>query len=108
MLPARRTWPWLLAFALVAAQALGLAHRVVHAQHGHGHEPGGIASLFDGHDSGSTECRLFDTVNHDAPLALAAMVLPTVTAFFFLDRFDGEFLARWAALFDARGPPSLR
>lgn len=27
---ARRGLPWLLAFALVAAQALGLMHRVVH------------------------------------------------------------------------------
>jgi len=36
------------------------------------------------------------------------IVPPAVAAFFFLDTLQGEFLARWAALFDARGPPSLR
>lgn len=110
MAVSRRFLPWLLAFALVAAQALGLMHQVVHAQHDHdhGHEHGGIAALFDSHEEGSLECRLFDPLNHDAAPAVAALVLPVVTAFFFLDRFDGEFLARWAALFDARGPPFLR
>ncbi len=108
MFLARRSWPWLLALALVAAQALGLMHQVVHAQHDHGHEQGGIAALFDSHEEGGLECRLFDPLNHDAPPAITSLVLPVVTAFFFLDRFDGEFLARWAALFDARGPPFLR
>jgi hypothetical protein len=34
--------------------------------------------------------------------------LPVIAPAFFLQWFQGEFLARWAALFDARGPPPIR
>ena len=112
-----------MAFALVAAQALGLMHRVVHgpqvfighesgAQHSLGEADGRlgsgwVAGLFAGHDDDST-CRLFDPLNHVGALAVPAVTLPVILAFFFIDFFQGEFLARWATLYDARGPPSLR
>lgn len=110
-------------FALVAAQALGLMHRVVHGpqvfighesaaidEHGQADHHGGagsIAQLFAGHDDDST-CRLFDPLNHVGALAVPAVVLPVILASLFIDFFQGEFLARWAALYDARGPPALR
>lgn len=115
---------WLLAFALVAAQALGLTHRVVHgpqapaatalhAEHahppghaGHAHDHGGIAQLFSGHDDNS--CRLYDAAGHDAAPGVPALAVPTLVAACQLQRLQGLFVARWAALFDARGPPALR
>jgi hypothetical protein len=126
----QRVLLWLVVFALVAAQALGLMHRVVHAgvvagsgagialdsdaarpvghrvAHGDNHDHGSVAALFTGHDDSS--CRLFDPLNHEGPAALPAQLLPAELASHFIDFFQGEFLARWAALYDARGPPSLR
>lgn len=120
---------WLLC-ALVAAQALGLMHRIVHLPHGpwqahehaheyahehahehahadaHGHEGlGWVADLFAGHDDDSS-CRLFDPLNHEGAACVPAVVLPAVAALFFLETLQGDFVARWAALFDARGPPA--
>jgi len=120
----RRSLLWLFAFALVAAQALGLMHRLVHgpqagialefaaqrAQAGdfdHDHDPDWLGTLFANHDDDST-CRLFDSIGHGAAPAVPALALPLVLASFFLQWFQGEALVRWAALFDARGPPSLR
>jgi hypothetical protein len=109
----------LLLAAVVLAQALGLMHRVVHlpnapaqldqrSGHGHGHahahEAGWVASLFAGHADDSS-CRLFDPLNHEAAPSVPVVALPAVAALFFLDAFQGDFVARWAALFDARGPP---
>lgn len=104
----RRLVPWLLAFTLVAAQALGLMHRVVHGQHDHEHGHGGIAALFDSHDEEDAGCRLFDPLNHEGAATVSPLVLPVVLSSFFLNFSQGECLARWATLFDARGPPSLR
>ena len=112
----RRRLVWLLVFALVTAQALGLMHRVVHAPHGHApahqqvqasHATDWVAGLFAAHHDDST-CRLFDPLNHEGAPSVPAVLLPLVPASFFLDFFQGECLARWAALYDARGPPSLR
>ena len=111
----------LLAFVLVAAQALGLMHRIVHAPHapdgalhdsahahaGHDHGAHAVQGLFSGHEDDST-CRLFDPLNHDALPALAVLVLPLVLRSCQLQRAHGDFVARWRALFDARGPPALR
>ena len=69
---------WLLAVLLLAAQAVGLAHRISHApqtgavlfraaaqqltdpahDHNHHHEPA------DGHQAGSADCRLIDQLAH--------------------------------------------
>lgn len=128
-------WPtlalWLAwALSLVLWQGYAQVHGVVHApglhaahvhhdhahqdHHGHGHT--GMAerlatlldSLMDGHDPGS-DCRLLDASGHcDALPALPALVLPALLSSWALHRFTGEATARWAALFDARGPPPVR
>lgn len=128
----RRALLWLTVVALIAAQALGLMHGVTHKPHGVTHSPHGgahglharqspgmhadtgerghgwVMRLFAGHDEDST-CRLFDQLGHgDAVPAVPAIELPLVPAAFLLLFFQGEVLARWVALFDARGPPSVR
>jgi len=125
--------PWLLVVALLLAQLLGLMHGVVHGPqahiHSHSHvhqdghhqehsalahveeeEEGGgwLASLFSSHD-GDSDCRLFDQASHgQAAPALPMLSLPLVLSNAVFDISRGEALARWAALFDARGPPFPR
>lgn len=125
---------WLLAAALLLAQLLGLMHGVVHGpqahihSHSHAHqgghhqehsalahaeeagggEGGWLASLFSSHD-GDSDCRLFDQASHgQAAPTLPMLSLPVVLSTAIFDISRGEALARWAALFDARGPPSTR
>lgn len=127
---------WLLAASLLLAQLLGLMHGVVHGPqahlHSHSHlhshqdshhpehaalahaeepaegEGGWLASLFASHD-GDSDCRLFDQASHgQAAPALPMLSLPLVLSSLAFDISRGEALARWAALFDARGPPSTR
>lgn len=114
MIRSRRVIVWFLLSALVLAQALGLMHRAVHLPHGqahaqehtpHEHEHGWVAELFAGHDDDST-CRLFDPLNLEGAACVPTVVLPALAALFFLETLQGDFVARWAALFDARGPPS--
>ena len=116
-----------LACALLLAQALGLMHGVVHAagdehhlqatksnhNHGHAHSDenrvggGWLEALFSSHDGGA-DCRLFDQASHgSAAPALALASLPTLLPSLAVAIFQGEALARWAALFDARGPPLI-
>ena len=123
---------WLLAAALLFAQLLGLMHGVVHGPQAHIHShsqahqggshqehfafahaegegsDGWLASLFSSHD-GDSDCRLFDQASHgQAAPALPMLSLPLVLCTVAFDISRGEALARWAALFDARGPPSPR
>lgn len=116
----------LLALALWFAGTLGLMHRAVHVQglapaahalghgHDHGHDPAGeahgphgFAKLFGVHSD--ADCRLYDQLSHGAGLpgvpVVVLPVLPPAASFAFL---QGEALARWVALFDARGPPFIR
>ncbi|MGH8035041.1 MAG: hypothetical protein ACREO9_07445 [Lysobacterales bacterium] len=123
-----RSLAWLLACTLLLAQTLGLMHGVVHGsevhgldrghQHPHGHDhvhdsdadpgTGWLASVFSSHD-GEPDCRLFDQGSHgSAAPAMAALCLPMVLSSFVFDVSRSEALARWAALFDARGPPLSR
>jgi hypothetical protein len=116
----RRRLLWLLLVALVAAQTLGLVHRVAHGGHAapapglsvqdtNPGEAGGrwLVNLFGDHDDNS--CRVFDQLGQGGFLpALPAVPLPVILPSFILPWFQGEALARWAALFDARGPPPVR
>ena len=113
----------LLAAVLVMTQTLGLVHAITHGSsgsslyfddefHDHDHDvakaPGVnhlLASLFSLH-SDVSDCRLFDQASHDGGLAMAVKsALPGVPPPLTVGIFQGEALARWAALFDARGPP---
>jgi hypothetical protein len=117
----RRGFLWMVLFALLGAQTMGLMHRVVHvpvfgadaavvsmAPHEGVRSQGWADTLFVGHD-GEPACRLFDQLSQGGCLpSVAAVLLPVTAPLFFLQWFQGEALARWAALFDARGPPQLR
>ena len=111
----------LLAVVLVMTQTLGLVHAITHGSSGsslyfqdkfHDHDeaeaPGVnhlLASLFSLHSEVS-DCRLFDQASHDGGLAMTfKSALPVVLPPLTVAIFQGEALARWAALFDARGPP---
>lgn len=79
------------------------AHAGAHAAH---EAPTGWA-LFGAH--ADAECRLYDQLAGGVgapafPPVVLPIVLPAAT-FAFL---QGAFVARWVALFDARGPPSSR
>ena len=126
--PPVRSLAWLLtaylAGALLLAQTLGFIHGVVHAKphdvvherhlplHHHADHAGHahpadtwFESLFSSHD-GNADCRLFDQASQgDAAPALAQFGLPSLPPSAAVAIFQGEALARWAALFDARGPP---
>ena len=110
-----------LVVALWFAGTLGLIHRTLHvpglgqaisaAQTVHADAAGkhahGIASLFGDHSD--AECRLYDQLSHGpgalgVPMVVLPVLLPSAT-FAYL---QGEAIARWVALFDARGPPSTR
>lgn len=107
-----------LAAALLLAQTLGFVHGVAHhkaAEHAHAragghadeaaHEGRVLTSLFAVHD-GVNDCRLYDQASHGGMLPMVvALALPVVLPPFEVAIFQGEALARWAALFDARGPP---
>lgn len=113
----------LLAAVLVMTQTLGVIHGITHGasgsslhahDQGHDHDHDGVdasapgdflTALFSSHQEAS-DCRLFDQVSHDGALITATpFALPVVPPPLTVAIFQGEALARWAALFDARGPP---
>lgn len=131
-LPTLALWlAW--ALSLVLWQGYAQVHGVVHApvlhaahdrahDHSHGHDHAHdtahahdhtplvdlLAALVDGHIPGS-DCRLLDASGHcDALPTLPTLALPALLSSWALHRFTGEVTARWAALFDARGPPNFR
>jgi hypothetical protein len=109
-----------LAIALWFAGTLGVMHRSLHvpglpaaaatvqaSKVDHVHAGHGVVSLFGDHTD--AECRLYDQLSHGSsvpgvPLVVLPVLLPSAT-FAYL---QGEAIARWVALFDARGPPSTR
>lgn len=117
----------MLVVALWFAGTLGLMHRSVHLQglapaaqahghvqgHGHAqghdaaHAPHGLAKLFGVHSD--ADCRLYDQLSHGAGLpGVPVVVLPVLPPAASFAVLQGEALARWVALFDARGPPPAR
>jgi ABC-type Fe3+-siderophore transport system permease subunit len=85
-----------------AAAARAAAHEAAHeAAHDHGF----FEHLFSNHSEGA-DCRLYDQLSDGhTPPAVAAMFVPVVLPSVLVAIFAGAALARWAALFDARGPP---
>ena len=107
-----------LVMALLLSQSLGQLHAIkhgglahtphataTHIAHESQHDVGFLERLFSSHSS-STDCRLYDQLSdsHAMP-AVALMARPVVWPSLLVATFQGEALARWAALFDARGPP---
>ena len=106
--------------ALLWAQSLGLWHGIVHSGHGEGgvhaqqvaaeSAPPFISfeSLLGKHYD-SVDCQLFDQLCHGDALATAlVLVLPPGVGVAHIARLTGLAVARWAAPFQARAPPSSR
>ncbi len=114
----RRVLLWPLVLALLVAQTLGLVHGVAHspvqqvahaaaAQHDDAAH-GLIDTLFSGHGS-DAECRLYDQLSHgDTVACVPSVSLPLQLPATLFAYFQGEAVARHAALFEARAPPSIR
>ena len=117
-----RAWvaTWALVLALVWAQSLGLWHGIVHGGQGGGGDHGSLVaaesaplhvsfeSLFGKHYD-SVDCQLFDQLCHGDALATAlVLALPLGVPAAHIAHLTGLAVARWAALFQARGPPSSR
>lgn len=114
-MPLRRALLATLALTLVLAQAIGLMHRIVHGPQAQ-RAPAGIVAqaadgwqqaLFANHDDDSS-CRLLDALGHDAAPLAGIALLPLALPLAVLVFLQGEWLARFSAQFDARGPPALR
>ncbi len=110
--------------ALLWTQSLGLWHRLVHFDVGHNTAKLGLVQatagdtartsaqpsgkLFSNHLS-DTDCQLFDQLSHaDGVTALLATAPVVLVSPQFLRASHGLAVARWHALFQARGPPSVR
>ena len=109
-----------LALALWMATTLGLVHRTIHSPltaHAHAaaakqadagsHATHGLTALFGDHSD--ADCRLYDQLSHGpAALCVPSLLLPVTLPAATFAYLEGEALARWVALFDARGPPPTR
>ncbi len=117
-----------LALSLLLAQSLGQLHAVKHAtKHGGlvaaahaageqearetretqetNHHDGFLDLLFSSHGNAS-DCRLYDHLSDGQAWTLTlAAPLPIVSPSLLVAIFAGDAIARWSALFDARGPP---
>ncbi|RYF36168.1 MAG: hypothetical protein EOO25_21360 [Comamonadaceae bacterium] len=101
----------------VLAQTLGWLHRAAHggslpaqpalAALGFTQAAAPETKAF-GHDAGTAECRLYDAVAQPGCAPAPLLVLPIVLPASVVAATLGDFVARWAALFDARGPPASR
>lgn len=119
----RRVLLGCLLLAVLATQTLGVMHAVVHGPALDGqrsaapgadpvdhaaHAHSALEDLFTGHGD-DIDCQLYDQLSHgNGPPQVAVVVLPVLVPTFWFQYFQGEAVARWATLFDARGPPSIR
>jgi hypothetical protein len=118
----RAAFAVVLALALVCAQSLGLWHRLVHLGPSQSMglglaqatvadaapAQGLLAKLFSNHQ-GDPDCQFFDHASYgDAVGAAGAVAVALALAPRILVAIQGPFIARWHALFQARGPPHLR
>lgn len=118
------------ALCILFAQTLGLVHGIAHgpihgdvgtqitqavaahaeqSHHAPGNAqvaPGALETLFPQHED-AEDCRLFDALGQQPGATLAGPVHPPAVppCMQRLRRLEGAFVARWATLFDARGPP---
>ena len=112
----------LLVLALLWTQSLGLWHGLVHFDVGHTAKvdmvPATVSDtvrkstpsgkLFSNHQT-DTDCQLFDQLSHaDGVTALLASAPVVLMSPQFLRASHGLAVARWHALFQARGPPPVR
>jgi hypothetical protein len=112
----------LLVLALLGAQGLGLWHRMVHFGPAHAagpglvqatvgnpaQAPGLLAPLFSDHHD-DADCQLFDQSAHaDAIHGVATVAMAQVPLPGLVRVSHALALARWHALFQARGPPVVR
>ena len=121
-------WVFCLVLSLLLAQTLGQLHAVKHviqrvgvtavapgvgahgghkAHDAHAGKNGEsfLDELFSSHSS-TADCRLYDHLSDGQAMPLLfATALPIVLPSRLVAIFAGDALARWAALFDARGPP---
>lgn len=110
----------LLLACVVCAQALVFMHNVLHGQPvtappgigahhlSEDHADTGLAALFATHEE-ADDCRLLDALGQFGPVLRPLLLLPPVAPDVRQERLRaGACLARWAALFDARGPPPSR
>src|SRR6187402_797269 len=101
-----RRWIWVMLFALVAAQTLALVHRISHTGTSGATSiaaSGWAAALQDGH-ADDPSCQVFDQASQALLcFGVPAPLLPVMLPSQFIQWSLGEAVARWAALFDARG-----
>jgi len=122
----RQVMGFYLALALLMVPLMGLMHGIVHdVSHGlptsgvkastHRHDQsrpdadkGWSAALFASHET-AADCLVFDQLCHaDAVHFLPLPAVLTSLSSLALVTLAGDFIARWAALYQARGPPSAR
>ncbi|OYU45781.1 MAG: hypothetical protein CFE44_05695 [Burkholderiales bacterium PBB4] len=110
----RTVYAALLALALLWAQSLGYTHAVVHGLPHAG--PTAVQAQqaeapnlgWPDHDAGDAQCRLLDQLSHaDSVPGVPWVFLPVVLSATPLLLQQGLAVARWAALFQARAPPSV-
>ena len=84
-----------------------IAHGADRAHDAHdAHHGDDVRERFFPLHSSNSDCRLYDQASmSDALTTPAAAVMPAHVPSFLVAIFQGEAIARWAALFDARGPP---
>lgn len=124
-----RRWLAVLLILLLLSQTLGWMHRALHGvsrqatgsavalQLGDAANQaspcdsdvlhGWVKRLFASHDD-AAQCQLFDAATHTGITQVPDItpgLAPTAQS---LARTESAFVARWAALFDARGPPVFR
>lgn len=108
----RRTAMLALLAMFVLAQTLGWIHRGAHGTgvpvHASSAAAADTAGDLFGHDAGSNECRVYDALGHADCAPAPLLALPAFAPAAVLAATLGDFVARWAALFDARGPPPSR
>lgn len=111
---------WLV-LSLLLSQSLGQLHAVKHGgqvstvhavgEHEvhdapHGHDGDGFLDLLFSEHGSASDCRVYDHLSDGQSMPFLLVVpLPIVLPSRLVAIFAGDALARWAALFDARGPP---